>query len=85
MLLLSIYLLENHSGVCGIVGDRTGVLSVGEADEAGLTPSSAPRVSDLPVRGCVHSDGLNAVVNTGSAHRQDATSVAVPVVRVNAD
>ena len=82
---LSIQLLENHSGVCGIVGDRTGVLSVGEADEAGLSPSSTPRVSDLPVRGSIHSDGLHAMVNTGSAHRQDAASVTVPVVRVNAD
>lgn len=79
------HLLENHGGVCGIVGDRTGVLSISKSDIAGLSPPGAPGVSDLPVGGRIHSYGLDAVINTGPADGKDTASVAVPVVGIDAN
>jgi hypothetical protein len=69
-----------NSDVGRIVGDGTGVLAVSKADVSALTPAGTPGVTDLPVstsRG-INTDGLDAVVNGGTANRHNATSVGVP-------
>jgi len=75
------------STVDRIVGDGASVLAVSQADVTRFTPGGTPGVADLPVAtsGGINTDGLDTVVNGGTAERHDATSVGVPGTGIQAN
>lgn len=67
-----------------IIRDHAQVGATGNADVTSLTPASAPRVADNPVRGSV-TNGLDTVIDLVVALGQDATSVGLEGVSGKAD
>lgn len=68
--------MSSFVGVAGISAHTACVVAVGstEVDESGLSPSSSPRVLDLPGSG-IDSDQQHSVVDGGVAVAEDTRDV----------
>lgn len=80
VLAINTHLAEVDLSPGGITRNGAGVLTVRQADEAGLAPACAPGVAHLPVAAGpgIHAHCLHAMVDALAAGVHDASGVGVP-------